>query len=200
MYREKIKKMRIKKKKLDKGMFGYFTQEKKWTILRTVLYFALSLAIFLIGYITTKSKVNLMTVVAVLGCLPASKSAVNMIMFLKTKECSDKVYQTISQHGTNLIGLYDLYFTSYEHNFLINHMIVFSNTLCAYTEPEHKWKAEQFEKHIQKMVLQDGKKDITVKLFTDLDKYVKRMDEAESLVADQVQTESLKHLLLSVSL
>ena len=68
-----------------KGTRNYINSQKKFEILRTLLYFALPLGLFLIGYITTKTKVNLMTIVAVVGCLPASKSLVGAIMFLRYK-------------------------------------------------------------------------------------------------------------------
>ena len=56
----------------------------------TIGMFAISLAIFIMGYISTKTNANYLTVVAVLGCLPASKCAVSLIMFLKAKECSSE--------------------------------------------------------------------------------------------------------------
>lgn len=60
-------------KKVEKGKPGYLNYKKKAEILRTVIYFAIVAAIFLLGYTQTHTRLNLMTVVAVLGCLPASK-------------------------------------------------------------------------------------------------------------------------------
>ena len=76
------------KKKVLKGSFGYLDYKKKMSAIMTMGMFALSLVIFIMGYITTKTNANYLTVVAVLGCLPASKCAVSMIMFLKAKGCS----------------------------------------------------------------------------------------------------------------
>ena len=61
-------------KKVEKGKPGYLNYKKKAEILRTVIYFAIVAAIFLLGYTQTHTRLNLMTVVAVLGCLPASQS------------------------------------------------------------------------------------------------------------------------------
>lgn len=66
-----------------KGSRDYIRTQRVYEILRTALYFGISLSLFAAGYIATKSKLNLLTVAAVLGCLPASKSAVSMIMFLR---------------------------------------------------------------------------------------------------------------------
>ena len=64
-----------------KGTEKYLDTQKKYELIRTLLYFGISASLFIGGYLQTKSKVNLLTVVAVLGCLPASKSAVSAIMF-----------------------------------------------------------------------------------------------------------------------
>ena len=66
-------------KKVEKGKPGYLNYKKKAEILRTVIYFAIVAAIFLLGYTQTHTRLNLMTVVAVLGCLPASKALVGVI-------------------------------------------------------------------------------------------------------------------------
>ena len=57
-------------KKVEKGKPGYLNYKKKAEILRTVIYFAIVAAIFLLGYTQTHTRLNLMTVVAVLGCHP----------------------------------------------------------------------------------------------------------------------------------
>ena len=71
-----------------KGMRDYLKTQKNYEIARTILYFAISLTLFVAGWIATGKRENLLTVVAVLGCLPACKSMVDMIMFLKHKGCS----------------------------------------------------------------------------------------------------------------
>ena len=71
-----------------KGTEQYLKTQKRYEVARTVLYFGISISLFIAGYLQTKSRVNLLTVVAVLGCLPASKSAVNAIMFLRYNGCS----------------------------------------------------------------------------------------------------------------
>ena len=65
--------------KVIKGEPGYLDYKKKAEIIRTVIYFALVAAIFILGYSQAHTRLNLMTVVAVLGCLPASKALVGVI-------------------------------------------------------------------------------------------------------------------------
>ena len=65
--------------KYEKGTPGYLREKLKIEILRTVVYFAIVIAVFLLGYSQTHSKKNLLTVVAVVGCLPACKALVGVI-------------------------------------------------------------------------------------------------------------------------
>ena len=96
------------KHKYTKGEYLYLQNRKKMEILKTVIFFGISAALYLAGYITTGSNKNYLTIVAVLGCLPASKSAVSMIMNLKIKGCSEKVYARISEKAGQKEGAYNL--------------------------------------------------------------------------------------------
>ena len=59
-----------------KGTKNYLNTQKKYEIIRTVIYFAISLSLFAAGYIQTGRRGNLLGIVAVLGCLrtPDGKS------------------------------------------------------------------------------------------------------------------------------
>ena len=85
-----------------KGTRDYLNTQKKYEIARTVLYFAISLTLFAAGWIATGKRENLLTVVAVLGCLPACKSAVDMIMFLRYKGCISENASQIEAHTEGL--------------------------------------------------------------------------------------------------
>lgn len=182
-----------------KGTYQYLKRQKQIEILKTVGFFGLSLAVFLIGYLTTKTKGNLLTVVAILGCLPASKSAVNMIMFLKATGCSVQSHEEIERHIGGLTGLYDLYFTSYDKNFAISHLVVTSNLLLAYSESA-KINATDYEAHMKKLLEQEGVRDYTVKLFTDQKKYIQRLDELNASDSVQAPSERVISMLKAVSL
>ena len=66
-------------KKTEKGMPGYLNYKRKIEIIRTLAYFGIVIAILLLGYFQTGTKLNLLTVVAIVGCLPASKALVGVI-------------------------------------------------------------------------------------------------------------------------
>lgn len=107
-----------------RGTRGYLRTQKIYEILRTVLYFAISLSLFIAGWVSTGSRENLLTIVAVLGCLPACKSLVEMFMFLRYRGCDEQVAAKIAAHTEGLTTLYDMVFTSYEKNYVIYHLTV----------------------------------------------------------------------------
>ena len=182
-----------------KGTQYYLKTQRKYEILRTILYFAISLSLFIAGWITTKSRLNLLTVVAILGCLPACKSVVGMIMFIRYKSCNDKTITEVEKHCEGISGLYDMVFTAYDKTFLVAHMSVKGNTICGYTEAE-KFDENAFYKHIEGILKADGFKETTIKIFKDLNKYTERMEQLKQLNTEEKLTEGIVSTLKSVSL
>lgn len=185
--------------KFTKGNELYLARKKKIEIFKTLMCFGLSLVLFIIGYITTKTKGNLLTVVAVLGCLPASKCAVSMIMHLKIKNCSEQIKEKLLLHTDNLNGYFNLFFTSYNKNYPTSHLVITSNSILAYSE-SNKIIANEFEKHIQNLLKKDGITDISVKLFTEFQKYLLRLDELNNGTINLTENNKVKNLLFSTSL
>ena len=187
------------KNKIQKGCFGYLSYKKKLSTIMTIGMFVLSLAIYLMGYITTKSNANLLTVVAVLGCLPASKSAVSMIMYLKAMGASKEDKIEIEDVIGTLDGYYDLYFTGYQNNFPTNHLVVTQNSIIAYSSGD-KIKEKDFNGHMKDILNKERIHDITVKLFTDRDKYINRLKELNQSEANTTARKDIVNMLFSVSL
>lgn len=182
-----------------KGTRNYINTQKKYEIFRTLLYFAISISLFISGWIVTKSRMNLLTIVAILGCLPASKSAVSAIMYLRCRSCSDEAADTILSHSKDISGLFDMIFTSYSQNFSVAHITVRGNTICGFTE-DHKFNEQAFQKHIDGILRTDRFKDTSVKIFMDLKKYTDRLDQLKSLEADPELTAGIENTLKSVVL
>lgn len=169
---------------LQKGAFGYIEAQKKYTLIRTVVYFALSLSIFFMGYATTGTRKNLLTVVAVLGCLPASKSMVNMIMFFRAKGCSEELHEAILKKAEGLDVFYDLFMTSYQKNFPLSCLVIKGHNIVALSESE-KTDAAEAQKHIEESLKLDGYKGYTIKVFKESEKYLYRLEQMK-------QTEELE--------
>lgn len=182
-----------------KGTENYLSTQKKYEVARTLIYFGLSAALFIAGYLQTKSRLNLLTVAAVLGCLPASKSAVAAIMFLRFKSCAPEYAEKIKGHSQGLAVLYDCVFTSYKINFRISHLAVRGNTVCGFSE-DPDFRENDFYKHIGDILKLDGHKEATVKIFVSLPKYTERLEQMKALEEDESKTSAVIETLKSVML
>lgn len=182
-----------------KGNRNYIRTQRVYEILRTALYFGISLSLFAAGYIATGSKLNLLTVAAVLGCLPASKSAVSMIMFLRYKGLGREAAARIEPCQGELVCLYDMVFTSYAKTFEVGHLAVKGNTICGYSEKQD-FPEKEFQAHMEPILKADNHKNVTIKIFTDLEKYTSRLVQLQALETEQDNTESIVRTLKSVVL
>lgn len=182
-----------------KGTRDYLKVQGRYELARTILYFAISLSLFVAGIVATGSRMNLLTIVAVLGCLPACKSAIDTFMFLRYKGCSAEHADAIERHMEGLSGLYDRIFTSYDCNYQVAHIAVKGNTLCGYTQ-DSKFDEQRFHEHIINLLRKDGFRDVSVKIFRDLDKYTARLEQLKELDAEERNTTGILNTLNSVSL
>ncbi len=182
-----------------KGTRNYINSQKKFEVLRTILYFLLPLGLFAIGYITTGERTNLLTVVAVLGCLPASKSLVGAIMYLRYRSCLTETADKIDAHMGKLNGLYDMVFTSDKQNFVVSHLVVHGNTICGFSEQKN-FPEKDFLVHIESMLKFDGHKNYTIKVFTDIKKYTDRLDQLQDLEVENKYVNAVLETLKSVAL
>lgn len=185
--------------RIKKGQYGYIKSQRKIEIIKTLSLFLLSLAIYLGGYITTGTNKNLLTIVAILGCLPASKCAVNMIMFLRARGCSEELYQKVSAHTGTLPCLYDSVLTSYESTFEIPHMVFRGNNLIGIAV-NPKCKTAACEKHLQTMCAQNSIRDVNIKIFQDIPKYLNRLDQLRELSGEDTRTEAVLSLVKAISI
>lgn len=158
-----------------KGQYGYIKVQKKRTIIKTIIMLTLSFSIFAIGWWSAGTQKNLLTIVAVLGLLPASKSAVNMIMFIRAKGCSETAYIKIAEHSRGFLEAYDLFFTSYNKNYQVSHLVMEDKVICGYTE-DLSCDSKACEKHIESLLKQGGCKNITIKIYKDIEKYCEGLD------------------------
>lgn len=187
------------KNKYTKGDYLYLQNKKKAEIIKTIVFFGISAALYLAGYISTGSNKNYLTIVAVLGCLPASKSAVSMIMNLRVKGCSETAYKTISEKMGENAGAYNLYFTSYDKNYDMSHVFAKGMTIIAFTETV-KISEAGFEEHIKNVLNRDAIKGVNVKVYKDLEKYLSRMEQMQNLENEKSREEDIMKTLYAVSL
>lgn len=182
-----------------KGSYNYLDTQKKYELTKTLVFYGISLAIFFMGLWSTKTTSNYLTIVAVLGCLPASKWAVTTIMFWRYKSLPADSVRTINASVGHLTGLYDMIFTSYNENFAVQHLVVCDNCICGYSA-KADFNEKAFQKHLTGILRTDGYKDYTIKVFTNMDKYTERLSQLNALVQDGKYVADIVTLLKSVTL
>lgn len=186
-------------KKYNKGDYEYASYDKKKTGIITLLLFILPLGLYITGYVTTGSNKNLLTVVAILGMLPASRSLVSFIMKLKVKTATPALRDIINENIGETLGLYNMYLTSYDVNFYFEHMIILQNSLICLSKSE-KFDNKKFNEHLEKHMKLEGIKDIMIKVFSDEDTYVRRLKEIKDSETIKGTNEALYKLICSISL
>ena len=179
--------------RLGKGEAGYIDQKKKKELLKVILEFGIVLALFITGYITTKTRLNLLTLVAILGCLPASKAMVGFLMLLPRKSLAKEKIDLVEKKGQHLTKLYDMVLTSYEHVMPVENIVIQGNTICGYAINE-KLDFSYLEKYIR-----------TTLKNKDFPAYIERLEAMDNLAADSAaknkkREEEIKKIILTLSM
>lgn len=190
--------------KITKGCAGYVDKRKKQLITMAVIEFGIVIAIFILGYVQTKTRLNLLTVVAILGCLPASKALVGVITIFPYKSVPNKVRREIDVKGHLLTPVFDTVITSYEKVLPVDCFVISDNIVCGYTHHK-KVDAEYAARHIKVMLEQNGYQKVTVKIFQDYTKFIARVEGLNSMrkvdhEQNQRKEEGIKRVLLNISM
>ena len=183
-------------KRTKKGQFGYIEYRRTFHLIFALVLFAMAVALYIAGVKTTGSNKNLLTVVAILGVLPASQSTVTSILGFRAKCCSKELFDKIEDRlDTDMISLYDLYFTTYDKNYPINHIVIKNHCVCGIMD-ESKHSVQSFEQYIEETFVKNGIKGVSFKVFehTMVDKYLNRIEELKKLEnnTDSVQQDVVR--------
>ncbi len=171
-------------KRKYKGDYGYIAYRKKMGIIRTSACLGAVLLIFFIGLIHFGNTKNGFSIIAALGCLPTGWSAVNLIMFLKARACSEKAYSEIEKCRGGLLIRYDEVITSYDKNYNVSASTVLDKNICCLTE-DKEVDVSDIEKHIKKMMAQNGYSSYSIKVFDNIDRFCERLNQLERLRSEK---------------
>lgn len=189
-------------KRVKKGQFGYIKYRRTFHLIFSVILYAMAVALYIAGIKTTGDNKNLLTVVAILGVLPASQSLVTTILGFRAKCCSRELYEKIeAKVDENMVSIYDLYFTTYDKNYPISHIVMKNNCLCGVMD-NSKHSANDFEKYLEDSFAKNGIKGVSVKIFEKSmsEKYLNRLEELKKLeYTKSVMQEDVVKLLFDIS-
>ncbi len=190
--------------KITKGNPGYVEKRKQNMILKTVLQFGIVIALLILGVAQTNTRLNLLTLVAVLGCLPASKSLVEVIMLFPHHSIEATKAHEIREKTSELTVAYDLVFTSEKHIMPVDCIIISDNTICGYASKE-KTDTTFAAKHLKQILYANQFTNVSVKIFENYNAFVTRAGEMNSLAAktgnDTKKKETkIQQIILNISL
>ncbi|MCR5509061.1 MAG: hypothetical protein K6F34_10270 [Lachnospiraceae bacterium] len=166
-----------------KGEKGNINIRRIRVTVLTLLMYICSIGIFILGVKLTGTRRNLLTVAAILGILPASKSLVNMIMLLRFKSVSDDLFRSHCDAAGSIPVIYELPFTTYEKTFFVEAVSCVGSTLsvCYITQTGKKSPGysgqKKLKEHLEGVLKNDGFSDFTIKIFENRDDYFNRLSE-----------------------
>lgn len=190
--------------KIKKGEAGYLNAKTKEAIFRTIVEFAIVLIIFATGYFTTKTRLNILTVAAVLGCLPASRALVSVIMLVPRKSIEKEKAEEIAEKTSSLTTSYDMVLTSYEKIMPVECIVIHNQTVVGYSGNE-KTDGNSVSASIKGRLSQNHYDKVSVKIFKDYHTFLARAEAMETLAQsdekrNKEQEEKIKEIILSLSM
>lgn len=164
--------------KIAKGNYGYLKSQRKIETVKSVALFALSAMIFVLGYLTTHTKANLLTIVAVVSVLPAAKQLTTTVLFYKYRSGSREMYEKIKKNATEVTSVYDVVITAYDKIGELLHVAILGKTIIGYSEKE-PIDERYFANYIKEVLEKNGYKGISVKIFRNGESYLERLQEMQ---------------------
>ncbi len=190
--------------KITKGDAGYIRKRKQQVTLKVVLEFGIVAALLILGITQTGSRMNLLTIVAILGCLPAGKALVELIMLLPYRTIAEDKAVEIAKKTTLLTTAYDMIVTSTEKAMPVDAIVILDHTICGYAS-HPKSDPDKVGKYM-KDILQKNKYDkVVVKIFADYTAFITRAEGMQNMAAvSRPETEkkeaAMKQIILQISL
>ena len=187
-----------------KGNAGYIKKQKRNSIIKTILEFGIVIALLILGYTQTEDTMNLLTIVAVLGCLPASKALVEVIMIMPHKSIAVETADEIDSKTSLLTVAYDLVLTNEKNIMPIDCVVIFDNTICGYASSK-KTDVNVAAKHIKQMLYANQYSKVSVKIFDNYTAFLSRAEGMNNIAAvekaDTKEKEAaIRRIILNLSL
>ncbi len=187
-----------------KGEAGYIRKQKRFLTFKTVLQFGVVAALLILGLWQTKTRLNLLTIVAILGCLPAAKTLVQLIVIMPFKAISEEKYADLEQKAPALTRSYDMVVTDSKKFMPIESLVILDNTVCAYASSP-KVDVNEASRHIKEILMQNHYDKVSVKIFNDYTAYITRAEGMQNMAAvsrpdTKKKEEGIKHIILQISL
>ncbi len=158
----------------SKGTNGYINDKKVRQSLYIICIVLIAGALFGIGYVTTHTSKNLLTVVAVLSVLPGAKALIQLFLFLPYRSFDRTTYAELAEAAGEHSKVYgDLVFTSTETSMHLDFLCIYGTECIGYVEKSSK-KNEKIVQYFTDTMKKQGI-SVHIHVFTSLSDVRKRL-------------------------
>ena len=185
-------------KRVKKGNPGYIRYEKIKRGLIMILMFAIPLIIFASGVYYTGTRKNLLTIVAIVGILPAAKCAVSWIMIMLQKDAPAHIVEQTEQICPGLVRSYELTVTAYEGRMPLDAVVIRNGSIACYSSYGKAGQFSFMEKHIEDILKKNGHAHVKVKIFSDEKAFTGRISSLAKIESQEQEKENRDKEILNV--
>ena len=121
---------------LEKGTYGYLDRNRVQAWKKAGALLAVPVLVFVAAWIIRGTRENVMTVVAIVGCLPGCNQIVRAILASRYSSMDRQLYEETEAARGTLPVLYENVFTAYEENYRIDCVAVSGREVVGYTSDE----------------------------------------------------------------
>jgi hypothetical protein len=139
---------------------------------------------------------NLLTVVAIVGCLPASKMLVEYITMAPYKSIAPEYYEEICKKAPLLVQAYDLVLTTPEKVMSVDVVVISDHVVCGYTSNQ-KTDVVTVANYIKEVLAAEHCEKITVKVFHDYHAFLARAEGMNNMASVSQEDHTRKELTMS---
>jgi len=186
-----------------KGSYLYIKRQTIFEIIKTVILFLMAFGIYLIGYLTLKTNKSLWSIFAVLAMLPAAKSLVGVIMFLRYRSLPADLYNKFEEIKGNIPALYENIITTEKKSYFLPCICLYANTIISYSECKNSKDVKSVNEHLENVLKAGGHKGFSIKVYDNEESFLARLKQMrENLSEDEklLSTEAIFTTIKAVSL
>lgn len=188
---------------IQKGQSGYLKVRKMKYLIGAAAEFGIVIVLLILGYKQTGTRLNHYTLIAIIGCLPASKMLVEYITMAPHKGISAEKYKELEKKAPLPPKAYDLLITSREKVMPVDVIIICGHSVCGYTQESRIDEAE-CAGYIKEMLEKNGYDKMTVKIFRDYRVFLSRAEGMNNIAAvenkERKTEENMKKAILTLSM
>lgn len=167
---------------MNKGDIGYLNNVKKREWIKCSIQWGLVIGLLVVGFITTETKLNWLTFVAILGCLPASKTLVGVIVKLPIKSLDKAKIEQIESASKLLTTSYDVILTNKDKIMPISCIVISGTTVYGYAT-SGKVGPNEAANYMKSFLGQNDCGNVNVKVFQEFVPFLSRVEGLNNIAS-----------------